>query len=328
MPATSPNCGSRRQALMKAIYTLLAAGTIAGAATLEPGAEVTPDAITAATFLQGEAITEWEEDKLYFLECWASWCGPCVALIPKVNDWHARYYDQGLRVIGMNVWEDDEDSVKAFLAEKGDGMAFPVAFVGPEGAFEEQWLKAAGVMGIPHAFLVRNGTLLYSGHPMMISEAQLEGMLAGGDELTSVVGDLNAAQAAQAAQMAERQQEMEAQMQRLGPFIQQLEALMENEDHDGALVLSRTTLAENENLTDDDKAQIRFVKIMIHAEKGDFEASLEALDILVEEHPDSEMAQQQALIRQFIGEMRAEHGQTDNDDEDAGVDDADAQGAP
>ncbi len=301
---------------MKTIYALLAAGAIAGAATLEPGAEVTPDAIAAATFLQGEAITEWEEDKLYLLECWASWCGPCVALIPKINDWHAKYYDQGLRVIGMNVWEDDQESVKAFITEKGDGMAFPTAFVGRGGTFEEAWLEPAGVMGIPHAFFVRNGKLLFSGHPATVSEAQLEGMLAGGEELESAVEGLNAAQAAQAAQMAERQQEMEAQMERLGPFIQQLETLMENEDHDGALALTRTTLAENENLTADDKAQLQFVTVMIQAERGDFDASFEALDQLIADHPDSDMAQQQALIRQFIEEMKAEQG----DGEDATTD--------
>lgn len=148
---------------------------------LAPGGAVKIELVKAATWIQGAAPEQWEDGKVYIFECWATWCGPCIAVIPHVNELHKKYVDQGLRVCGMNVWEDGEDKVTKFVKDKGDGMAYPVAYTGKGSAFETEWLKAAGVRGIPHAFVVKGGKYLFGTHPSNLTEETIEALLAGGD---------------------------------------------------------------------------------------------------------------------------------------------------
>jgi hypothetical protein len=84
---------------------------------------------------------------------------------------------------------------------KGDGMSYPVAYTGKGGAFETQWLKPAEVKGIPHAFVVKDGKVILTTHPMQLSEAVIEGLLAGGDAEAKVFEDLKLAQQKQADSM-------------------------------------------------------------------------------------------------------------------------------
>lgn len=167
---------------MKAITAALLAIPVAlHAATLNPGDEVSLDAISKADFVTGEAPDSWKEGEVYILECWATWCGPCIAAIPHVDELYDKYHEKGLNIIGMNVWEDGRDKVAAFVEKKGDGMSYPVAYVGKGGAFETEWLKPAGVTGIPRALVVKDGKLLFGIHPATLKESTIEALLEGGE---------------------------------------------------------------------------------------------------------------------------------------------------
>lgn len=175
---------------MKATFILGAiAAMVSSASALQAGDNVTPEALGQAKFVQGSISKEWESGKLYFIECWATWCGPCIASIPHVNELHKKYADKGLRVIGLNVWDDGPyEKVEKFVKAKGEGMSYPVAFVGKGGAFETSWLKLAGVTGIPHTFLVRDGKLLATQHPGQLTDEVIEKLLAGGDGESQALG--------------------------------------------------------------------------------------------------------------------------------------------
>ena len=131
-------------------------------------------------WIKGKPVESFEAGKLYLIECWATWCGPCVAAIPHLNKLHNRFQDQGLVVIGVNVMGDPEDKAAAFVARKGDQMAYRVAYDGKSGNISTEWLKAAGARGIPHAFLVRDGSLVWHGHPSALTEANISTVLKGG----------------------------------------------------------------------------------------------------------------------------------------------------
>lgn len=167
--------------------------------TLVPGNEVKPDALAKGEWIQGTAPAAWEPGKVYMLECWATWCGPCLAVIPHVNELHKKYSEKGLRVIGVNVWEDDKDKVRAFVEGKGEGMSYPVVFTGRGSDFEKDWLKAAGVGGIPHAFLVRDGKLLLKSHPARINDEVILAALEGGDAMEKIQGAMKKDEEAKAA---------------------------------------------------------------------------------------------------------------------------------
>ena len=152
---------------------------IFGGRTLIAGSEVSLSPVIRAEWIQGEAPEAFEPGKVYIFECWSTKCGPCIAMIPHVNDLYKKYYDSGLRVYGMSVYENDKQECMEFVKEKGDGMSYPVAFTGKGGPFEAEWMRPAGAKGIPHAFIVRDGKLLASTLANRLTDELIETMLDG-----------------------------------------------------------------------------------------------------------------------------------------------------
>lgn len=178
---------------------LTAAALTSAAHAQKTGDSVTPEALQQLEWVQGEAPAAWEPGKLYILECWATWCGPCIAAIPHVDALYDKYQAKGLRVIGVDVWEDGKDKVVDFVKKKGEGMSYPVAYTGKGGPFEKLWLTPAGVKGIPHAFLVKDGKVITTSHPAAITEEIVEAFLAGGEAEKNMLEKLNAAAASKQA---------------------------------------------------------------------------------------------------------------------------------
>ncbi|QJE95813.1 TlpA disulfide reductase family protein [Luteolibacter luteus] len=176
------------------IASLLLAASATATYAQKPGDSVTPETLGKLEWVKGEAPREWEPGKVYILECWATWCGPCLAAIPHVDELYDKYSEKGLRVIGVNVWEDGKDKVAEFVTKKGDGMSYPVAYTGKGGAFEKEWLTPAGVKGIPHAFVVKDGKVILATHPMQISNDVIEGLLAGGEAQEKVLTSIKEAE--------------------------------------------------------------------------------------------------------------------------------------
>lgn len=54
--------------------------------------------------------------KVVVLDFWASWCVPCRRSFPWLNEMHARYANDGLVIIGVNL-DHDREAAEAFLAE-------------------------------------------------------------------------------------------------------------------------------------------------------------------------------------------------------------------
>ena len=55
------------------------------------------------------ALSSLQGEKLTVLDFWATWCKPCVQLIPKLVEIDNRYSEQGVRVLGVNI--DDTRSI-------------------------------------------------------------------------------------------------------------------------------------------------------------------------------------------------------------------------
>ena len=46
--------------------------------------------------------------KIVILDFWATWCGPCLMVMPDLNAVHEQFKDQGVVVVGVNAWENGD----------------------------------------------------------------------------------------------------------------------------------------------------------------------------------------------------------------------------
>ena len=156
---------------------------------LDVGSKVSLDAVKAATWLQGAPPESFEPGKVYIFEAWATWCGPCIRAIPHMNQLHVKYHDKGLRIYGMNVFENGQEKVANFVKMKAAEMTYPVAYTGRESRFHTEWMKAAGVRGIPHSFVVIDGVIAMRMHPAGLTEPLIEKLLAGGETARQAISE-------------------------------------------------------------------------------------------------------------------------------------------
>jgi len=168
---------------------LLAAFTLLlGATAALPAAELTigspAPAIDVEHWVQDgegkfEPVTEFKKGKVYVVEFWATWCGPCIMSMPHIAQVQADYADKDVQVISIS--DEDLDTVKEFLdRDNGEGATFAEVTKGyclttdPDKSVYADYMQAAGQNGIPTAFIVgKTGEIEWIGHPM-----EMEGPLA------------------------------------------------------------------------------------------------------------------------------------------------------
>ncbi len=163
-------------------------------------------ALTVEKFVKGEPITGFEKGKVYVVEFWATWCGPCKVSMPHLSELQKEYKDKGVTIIGTNVWEDQAYNadtlakVEKFVKE-ATTMGYTVAYDGAAKATDTAYMKASGSNGIPTAFIVnQDGKIAYIGHPMQMDDT-LKQVVAGNFDLVKAKADYEAAKNAEKARM-------------------------------------------------------------------------------------------------------------------------------
>lgn len=141
-------------------------------------------AIKVGSWAQGKALGSLQKGKVYVLEFWATWCGPCVKAMPHLSELSKKYKGK-ISFVGVNVWEDQNGTYTApqkvakFFKEHPNRMTYDVAIDSKDGYMAENWLKAAGVNSIPTSVVIgKDLKVAYIGHPMdldLVLDPILEG---------------------------------------------------------------------------------------------------------------------------------------------------------
>ncbi|MDD3001452.1 MAG: TlpA disulfide reductase family protein [Candidatus Riflebacteria bacterium] len=144
---------------IKFVFVLLVAifaiGITMPGCTASPGSDA-PE-VNAQKWLNAESFSLAEnKDKIIIVEFWATWCPPCRASIPHLKTLHETYKDKGVVLVSLSN-EPNSPKITKFCNDAG--MNWIVGLGSTTGS-------DYGVSGIPHAFIVVNGKIVWKGHPM------------------------------------------------------------------------------------------------------------------------------------------------------------------
>ena len=133
----------------KAIFLLLAIPVIASAA-LKPG-DMMP---SLSTFQLEGKLPENLKGRVILLDFWASWCVPCKASFPVMEDLHKRFADRGLSIIAVST-DDTREAMDRFL------KSHPTSFTTVRDA-NQKLVAAADVETMPTSLLIdRTGKIRF-----------------------------------------------------------------------------------------------------------------------------------------------------------------------
>lgn len=134
------------------------------------GADAGP--IEVEKWYQGKA--NYADSKATLVVFWEVWCPHCKKELPKLAEEEAKYKAKGVQIVAMTkvTKSATDEKVEEFIKESK--AKFPI---GKEK--DQSMSKAFAVSGIPAAALVKDGKVIWRGHPARLDDATLDKLLAG-----------------------------------------------------------------------------------------------------------------------------------------------------
>ncbi|NBO92208.1 MAG: hypothetical protein EBV06_07820 [Planctomycetia bacterium] len=136
--------------------------------TLRPG-DAAP-ALKADKWFQGNEVKAFEAGKVYVVEFWAVWCGPCIVMMPHLSELHHEFKSKGVTIIGFSSKDtiNSVEKVTDFVEKRGPKLGYTFAYEDNRDT-NAKFMKAAGQSGIPCSFVIdKAGKIAYIGHPMFL----------------------------------------------------------------------------------------------------------------------------------------------------------------
>lgn len=133
-------------------------------------------------WLQGEPLRAFEPGVVYVFEFWATWCGPCIQAMPHMESLHRHFEKRkDVRITGVNVMDRvAPEKLMPFLKTRKLDITYPMAVDTGDRPVQTRWLKPLGIDGIPHTLVVKDGAIIWRGHPTALNADLLDGFSKSG----------------------------------------------------------------------------------------------------------------------------------------------------
>lgn len=140
---------------------------------LRPAAQ--PPPLQVSQWLQAPAAfnAQWASlrGRVVVVEFWATWCSPCIAAIPHMNQLATEFRDRDVTFLAIT--DDDEDRLKSFF------LKTPLQAIVGVDEERRNW-ETFSVPSIPHTVLIgRDGRVIATTSPENVTSAVLREALAG-----------------------------------------------------------------------------------------------------------------------------------------------------
>ena len=122
-------------------------------------------------WFQGESDINLAGKDTTLVVFWETWCPHCQREVPKLQALYDSLRGDGLQVVGLTKINKSatEQKVEDFIKERN--LSYPIAKENGSAS------RHFGVSGVPAAAVVKDGKVVWRGHPARLSEAQLKGWL-------------------------------------------------------------------------------------------------------------------------------------------------------
>ena len=122
-------------------------------------------------WLKGLPVDEFEDGKIYVMDFWATWCGPCKASIPHISELQEQYADYDVTFIGVS--DEKLQKVVKFLTAADsknvlwtDKIQYTLA-TDPDKSTYKAYMTPAAQQGIPTAFIIgKDSRIEWIGNPL------------------------------------------------------------------------------------------------------------------------------------------------------------------
>jgi thiol-disulfide isomerase/thioredoxin len=105
------------------------------------------------------SLSDYTDKSVVVIPFWATWCSPCMAMMPHIQKLHERYGDKGLTILSLNT-DEARNRAKVLSMVKTKGMTYTVLL----DSETEVLSQLNPVMNLPYTVVVAKDGTVHSRH--------------------------------------------------------------------------------------------------------------------------------------------------------------------